>query len=126
LAKWLALASGHMFNLCQGIIFGRLAIGTWTYRLVPPGSMRTLPCFHWVITWMQGWGPQKSVDCQLLVWPAAVATCGIQGQKWCLSDHVKLHPRFFFELVWLWHTFGSPGKALSIPGGYKNCIKGLV
>jgi hypothetical protein len=28
LAKWLALASGHMFNLCQGIIFGRLAIGT--------------------------------------------------------------------------------------------------
>ncbi|EFP92039.1 uncharacterized protein PGTG_18129 [Puccinia graminis f. sp. tritici CRL 75-36-700-3] len=35
------------------------------------------------VPWMGGWSPQKTVDRQLLVRPAAVATRGIHGQKWC-------------------------------------------
>ncbi|KAA1101119.1 hypothetical protein PGT21_007668 [Puccinia graminis f. sp. tritici] len=35
------------------------------------------------VPWIGGWSPQKTVDRQLLVRPAAVATRGIHGQKWC-------------------------------------------
>ncbi|KAA1074896.1 hypothetical protein PGT21_024321 [Puccinia graminis f. sp. tritici] len=35
------------------------------------------------VPWMGGWSPQKTVERQLLVRPAAVATRGIHGQKWC-------------------------------------------